>query len=198
MTVGYTLPPLVNHTSLVTSPAICTFTRRHCYVGRKPIAQVRSFHSTTARMSVSEGAAAPDFTKTDGDGKEVTLSSFRGSRNVVLYFSNGAGPGCTSQSCSFRDAAEDFAQLDAEIIAVSAQRDTTAFKRDNSLPFSVVPDPKGELQKLYGVPATLGLLPGRVTFVIDKQGIVASVYNSQFSTAAHIKTAGDALKSLGK
>lgn len=147
-------------------------------------------------MAVGEGQAAPDFTKQDGDGKTVTLSSFKGTRNVVLYFSNGAGPGCTSQSCSFRDAAEDFAKLDAEIIAVSAQRDTAAFKRDNQLPFSVIPDGDKELQKLYGVPATMGLIPGRVTYVIDKNGLVRSVYNSQFSTAAHVATAKETLASL--
>lgn len=147
-------------------------------------------------MAVGEGQSAPDFSKTDGDGKNVTLSSFKGSRNVVLYFSNGSGPGCTSQSCSFRDAAEDFANLDAEIIAVSAQKDTSAFKRDNRLPFSVIPDGDGALQKLYGVPATLGLIPGRITYVIDKNGIVRSVYNSQFSTAAHVQTAKETLQTL--
>lgn len=198
MSVGFTLPPLVARTAPLAPKALCTSTFRPYRISQKRSATVRFIHPTRPRMTVSEGATAPDFTKTDGDGKEVTLSSFQGSRNVVLYFSNGAGPGCTNQSCSFRDAAEDFAKLDAEIIAVSAQRDTTAFKRENSLPFSVIPDPKGELQKMYGVPATLGLIPGRITFVIDKQGIVRSVYNSQFSTAAHVKTAEDTLKSLEK
>lgn len=148
------------------------------------------------KMVLDKGTSAPDFSKTDGDGNQVSLSSFKEKRNVVLYFSNGAGVGCTNQSCSFRDAAEDFANLDAEIIAVSAQRNTNAFKRENRLPFSVIPDPDGELQKLYGVPPTLGLIPGRVTYVIDKQGVVRSVYNSQFSTAEHVKTAADTLKSL--
>lgn len=147
-------------------------------------------------MVLSKGTPAPDFSKTDGDGNQVTVSSFKGNRNVVLYFSNGSGVGCTSQSCSFRDAAEDFAKLDAEIIAVSAQRDTTSFKRENRLPFSVIPDPDGELQKLYGVPPTLGLIPGRVTYVIDKQGVIQCVYNSQFSTAQHVKTAAGTLQSL--
>lgn len=146
---------------------------------------------------VSEGDVAPDFTRTDGDGQTITLSSLRGS-NVVLYFSNGAGPGCTSQSCSFRDAAEDFADLDAKILAISAQSNASAadFKRTNRLPFPVIPDNDRQLQKMYGVPSTLGLIPGRVTYVIDKEGVIKKIYNSQFSTAQHITVAKQTLASL--
>ncbi|CDF33250.1 unnamed protein product [Chondrus crispus] len=199
MSPAFIVSPLLTRTPLLPSRAVCFPVTRYALTQKRaralppPHAAARSFVTM-----VAEGAQAPDFEKTDGDGNKVSLSSFRGSRNVVLYFSNGAGPGCTSQSCSFRDAAEDFAQLDAEIIAVSAQSDTTAFKRENSLPFSVIPDSQGELRKLYKVPSTLGLLPGRVTYVIDKQGIVRSVYNSQFSTAAHITTASEALKAIAK
>lgn len=145
-----------------------------------------------------EGEPAPDFTKVDGDGKTVTLSSFKDSKNVILYFSPGRGSGCTTQSCSFRDAAEEFASLDAEIIAVSAQRDTTKFKSENRLPFSVIPDPDGELQKLYGVSTTLRFIPGRVTYVIDKQGVIKKVYNSQISVKNHIDVAAETLKNLDK
>lgn len=146
---------------------------------------------------VKEGDPAPDFTRTDGDGETISLSALKG-QNVVLYFSNGAGPGCTTQSCTFRDAAEDFTKLDARIIAVSAQNDQSAadFKRTNRLPFSVIPDKGRELQKMYGVPATLGLIPGRITYVIDKDGVVRKIYNSQFSAAQHVTVAKETLESF--
>ncbi|CAN8062955.1 unnamed protein product [Agarophyton chilense] len=146
---------------------------------------------------LAEGQPAPDFDRTDIDGNRVKLSELKGS-NVILYFSALQGPGCTSQSCTFRDAAEDFAKLDAKIIAISAQADSKSsqFKRTNRLPFPIVADSKKELQKLYGVPSTFGLIPGRVTFVIDKDGIVRKIFNSQFNVTQHVDIAKETLQSL--
>lgn len=151
----------------------------------------------TPPAMLSEGQPAPLFDKVDGDGNRVKLDDLRG-QNVILYFSNLAGPGCTSQSCSFRDAAEDFANLNARVIAVSAQSDQKSadFKRINRLPFSVISDTDKQLQKLYNVPSTFGLIPGRVTFVIDKQGIIRKVFNSQFNATQHVAVAKETLSSL--
>ncbi|PXF45117.1 Peroxiredoxin Q, chloroplastic [Gracilariopsis chorda] len=146
---------------------------------------------------LAEGQPAPDFDRVDGDGNRIKLSELRG-QNVILYFSNLAGPGCTSQSCTFRDAAEHFVNLNARVIAVSAQSDQKSadFKRINRLPFSVISDVDKQLQKLYNVPSTFGLIPGRVTFVIDKQGVVRKVFNSQFNATQHVAVAKETLSSL--
>lgn len=148
-------------------------------------------------MVLSEGAQAPDFTATDTEGKSFSLADFRG-KNLVLYFSNTQGAGCNAQSCGFRDNEARFSALNAQIVAVSAKNAGAAasFKQNNNLPFPVLVDGDGRLQKLYDVPATLGLLPGRVTYVIDKDGVIRSAYNSQFSMSAHIDTAKDALQKL--
>lgn len=143
----------------------------------------------------AEGSVAPDFTATDTDGNVVSLAGLRNS-NVVLFFMAGAGMGCTTQSCAFRDAAAELNDLDAKIVAVSARTDGAAFKSNNSLTYPVVNDGDGRLQTLYGVPKTFGLIPGRITFVIDKEGIVRKVFNSQFSIAKHVETAKETVKAL--
>lgn len=146
---------------------------------------------------VTEGSPAPDFSATDTDGNQISLASLRGSP-VILFFMAGAGMGCTTQSCAFRDASAEFNQLDAKIIAISARSDGAAFKSNNSLNFPVINDASGELQRLFGVSKTLGLIPGRFTYVIDKQGIVKSVYNSQFSFAEHVRIAKETVGALAK
>lgn len=166
---------------------------------RNPLSTLpsRSFLTTTPVAMLGEGQKAPDFSTVDTDGNTVALSDFSGSK-LVIYFSAGAGPGCVSQSCSFRDAEAQFSALDAKIIAVTAQGKSASadFKSSNSLPFPVIPDPKKTLQKLYDIPATFGLIPGRVTYVIDRNGVVQEAYNSQFSVSAHIDIAKKALKDI--
>lgn len=148
-------------------------------------------------MGLSEGQKAPSFTATDTDGNTISLDDFRGS-NLVLYFSNLAGPGCTSQSCSFRDAEAAFSSLNAKIVAVAAQNRETAadFKSKNGLEFPIIPDKDGRIQKLFDVSATLGLLPGRITYVIDKDGVIRSAYNSQFAVSSHVDIAKNTLSQL--
>lgn len=139
----------------------------------------------------------PSFNVTDTDGNAVSSDTLRGSK-LVLYFSNAAGPGCVSQSCSFRDAEAQFQGLDARIIAVSAQAQPASaeFKRANGLTFPVVADKERVLQKLFGVPTTFGLLPGRVTYVMDRDGVVVRIYNSQFSAGSHVGVAKEVLNSI--
>lgn len=148
-------------------------------------------------MVLSEGTRAPDFTANDTEGKSYSLSDFRG-KNLVLYFSNTQGAGCNAQSCGFRDNEARFSALNAQIVAVSAKNAAAAasFKQSNNLPFPVLVDGDGRLQKLYDVPSTLGFLPGRVTYVIDKDGVIRSAYNSQFSMSSHIDTAKETLQKL--
>lgn len=146
---------------------------------------------------LDEGTKAPDFSAEDTDGNTVSLSDFAGSK-LVLYFSPGHGAGCNSQSCSFRDAEAAISALDAKIVAVSAQgrSASAAFKAANALPFPVLPDGKRELQRKFDISATFGLIPGRVTYVIDREGVIRKAYSSQLSMGSHIDVSKKALAEI--
>lgn len=141
---------------------------------------------------IERGETAPDFTKTAHTGDEITLSSFRNDKNVVLYFyPKDETPGCTAEACSFRDHFQDFVDAGAVVIGVSQDSNEKhrAFAEHHRLPFILVSDSDKTLQKAYGVPRTLGLLPGRVTFVIDKEGVVRHTFNSQLNAKKHVSEA---------
>jgi len=145
------------------------------------------------------GDAAPDFALPDRDGKTVRLSDYRGKKPVVLYFyPKDDTPGCTKEACAFRDQYEDFKEAGAEVIGVSSDtRESHAkFASKYRLPFVLLSD-DGTLRSRYGVKATLGLLPGRVTFVIDEEGIIRHMFNSQLKATQHVAEARAALRELG-
>jgi peroxiredoxin Q/BCP len=148
---------------------------------------------------IEPGEVAPDFSLPDQDGKTVRLSDFRDRRNVVVYFyPKDDTPGCTKESCSFRDHFEDFGDAGAEVLGISADspRSHHAFAEKHRLPFRLLSDPDGRVRRAYRVPQTLGLLPGRVSFVIDKQGVVRHAFNSQFDPTRHVDEALGVLAEL--
>jgi len=148
---------------------------------------------------VRVGDEAPDFVLPDRTGKMVRLSEFRGRKAVVLYFyPKDDTPGCTKESCAFRDSYQDFQDAGAEVIGVSSDSAEShgRFAAKHRLPFTLLADQGAQVRKRYGVPATLGLLPGRVTFVIDRAGIVRHVFNSQFQATQHVSEALEALRAF--
>jgi peroxiredoxin Q/BCP len=148
---------------------------------------------------IGVGDSAPDFTKTTQDGDSVSLSKFRGDKTVVLYFyPKDETPGCTAEACTFRDNFEDFVEAGAVVIGVSQDSEQThkKFAEHHRLPFLLVSDADKGLQKAYGVPKTMGLLPGRVTYVIDRQGTVQHVFNSQLNAKKHVSEALEVVRRL--
>lgn len=132
---------------------------------------------------------APDFTLPDQDGLSVTLSSYRGKSNVVLFFyPKDFSPGCTTQACHFRDAYEDFTDLGAEVLGVSGDsvESHKKFLDEYMFPFRLLSDVRGKVRKLYGAFKGFGLLPGRYTFIIDKQGVVKYIFTSEVNMKRHI------------
>jgi len=153
------------------------------------------FGGSTGGIKV--GDQAPDFTLPDRAGKMVRLSEFRGHKPVVLYFyPKDDTPGCTKESCAFRDSYEAFQEAGAEVIGVSSDSTEShgRFAEKYRLPFILLSDQGGQVRRSYAVPATLGLLPGRVTYVIDREGKVRHVFNSQFQPTQHIAEALEALR----
>ncbi len=157
-------------------------------------------NNQTTKGKVKVGDAAPNFTLSSQTGNTVNLRDFIGKKNIVLYFyPKDNTPGCTAEACSFRDSYEVFKDAGAEVIGVSSDsaQSHQQFATKNKLPFVLLSDENGTVRKLYGVPATLGLLPGRVTYIIDKQGIVRNIFSSQFTPEKHIEEALKTLQSFG-
>jgi peroxiredoxin Q/BCP len=155
--------------------------------------------ATLAKVKV--GDRAPDFTLPSQNGENTTLSSYLGKKNVVLYFyPEDESPGCTKEACSFRDNYEYFKDLGAEVIGVNAgtMESHKQFAAKNNLPFILLSDKDNGVRKLYGVPSTLGLIPGRVTYIIDKEGTVRHIFSSQFQPEKHILEALAVLRNLEK
>lgn len=145
---------------------------------------------------VAVGQAAPDFSLPDQNGSLVALADYRGRSWVVLYFYPKDNTfGCIAESSDFRDHYAVFKDAGAEVIGVSS--DTPAshadFSRRYKLPFRLLSDRGAKVRRAYGVPATFGIIPGRVTFVIDPEGTVRHVFNSQFDPASHVEQALGAL-----
>jgi thioredoxin-dependent peroxiredoxin len=145
---------------------------------------------------VKAGDHAPDFALPDADGKEVRLADLRGKPVVLYFYPKDDTPGCTKEACSFRDQYEDFRDAGAVVIGVSSDSGEShrKFTEKYKLPFMLLSDRGGAVRKLYGVPATLGLLPGRVTFVIGADGVVRHVFNSQLAATRHVAEALAALR----
>ena len=167
-----------------------------------PLAQPQSeaFRDGDSTMaSIGVGDTAPDFTKTTQDGDTISLSQYRGDKAVVLYFyPKNETSGCTAEACTFRDNFEDFVEAGAVVIGVSqdSERSHKSFAANHRLPFLLVSDRDKALQEAYGVPKTMGLLPGRVTYVIDREGTVQHVFNSQLNPKKHVREALDVVKRL--
>jgi thioredoxin-dependent peroxiredoxin len=149
--------------------------------------------------SAKVGDKAPDFTLPAQSGEQVRLADRLGERVVVLYFyPKDNTSGCTAEACAFRDSYEAFADAGAEVIGVSSDSADkhAAFAGKHHLPFTLLADQGGKVRRLYGVPATLGLIPGRVTYVIDRQGTVRHVFNSMTNISGHVNDALAVVKRL--
>ncbi len=150
-------------------------------------------------MTVKVGDKAPDFTLPSQMGDNVTLSEYFGKKNIVLYFyPKDESPGCTKEACSFRDSYEELTNLGAEVLGVSGQsvQSHKSFATHHGLPFLLLSDVGNKVRELYGVPASMGILPGRVTYIIDKKGVVRHVFSSQTQAQRHVEEAKNALKQI--
>ena len=149
-------------------------------------------------MGLGVGDQLPSFTLEDQNGEERKPESVRGRWLVLFFYPKDETPGCTAEACGFRDSHEELQQLGAQVWGVSGD-DLVSHRRfaeRHQLPFPLLSDSDQRLRRAFGVPKTLGLLPSRVTYVIDGQGVIRHVFNNLLDGPAHVREAMQVLRSL--
>ena len=151
-------------------------------------------------MALKIGSKIPNFTAKDTNGNTFESNSIIGKKPVVVYFyPKDDTLGCTAQACSFRDQYEDFTDLGAEVIGVSSDTVDShqKFAKHYKLPFTLLSDSNKKLRTLFGVPSGLfGLIPGRVTYVADANGIIKLIFDNSLMATKHIPKALASIKKL--
>ncbi len=148
---------------------------------------------------LEEGQSAPDFSLPSQEGKTVRLSDYADKNVVVLYFyPKDFTPGCTTEACTFRDNFQDFTDIGAVVIGVSSDsvESHKKFIEKYNLPFLLLSDEDGKVRGQYGAAKFAGL-PARITFVIDKKGVIRMVFESM-NAKAHIEEAKKVVKLLSQ
>ena len=152
-------------------------------------------------MELKVGDKIPNFTAKDTEGNDFDSQDYVGKKPLVIYFyPKDNTPGCTAQACSFRDQYEDFKDLGAEVIGISGDSIDShqKFAKRYKLPFILLSDNYKKIRKLFGVPSNMfGMMPGRVTYVTDRDGQIKMVFDSMMATK-HIPKALAAIEDLVK
>ncbi len=147
---------------------------------------------------LSSGDRAPQIALTDQNGVERRSDNLAGKALVLFFYPKDDTPGCTMEACAFRDSYADLQALGAEVWGVSGDDAGShqRFASRHNLPYPLLVDRGNQLRRAFGVPAVLGLLPGRVTYVIDADGVIRHVFNNLLDGPAHRREALEALRRL--
>jgi peroxiredoxin Q/BCP len=149
--------------------------------------------------TLKTGDTMPDITLPAAGGKTVRLRDLLGTKTLVVYFyPKDETAGCTAEACSFRDSYQDFTSAGAEVIGISGDSVASheSFASHHRLPFVLLSDPDGKARAAFGVSKTFGLIPGRVTFVIDRSGVIQHAFESQIRFGKHVTEALEVVKRL--
>lgn len=152
-----------------------------------------------ALLALSVGDTAPDFALPDQDGHEVRLSTLTAKGPVVVFFYPKDGtPGCTKEACAFRDAYDTFVTAGCTVVGISGDGAEAHmdFRARHKLNFPLLTDAGGKTAKAWGVKKTLGLLPGRATFVVDGKGVVRHQFVGLLQAEKHVETALEVVRTL--
>jgi thioredoxin-dependent peroxiredoxin len=145
------------------------------------------------------GDKAPDFELFDQNLNKFKLRDFINKKPIVLFFYPKDDTSlCTSEACSFRDYHKLFVEKGAEVIGISTDsiESHQSFSEKLSLPYRLLSDMGGYVKRLYGVSGILGIISGRETFIIDKEGIIKKIYSDPFHGSIHATEALEAIKSF--
>ena len=135
------------------------------------------------------GDTAPDFELPNQSGEAVSLAGLLGNGELVLYFYPADfTPICTAEACAFRDAYDDLAEIDVQVVGVSPQSADShqRFASRHSLPFPILCDERKSVIKAYGVDGPLGFGVRRATYLIDKDQTVANRVVSDLFVGSHM------------
>ena len=159
---------------------------------------MRAIESLELAMPLSVGDQAPNISLEDHNGNTCAIGDRAGTALVLFFYPKDDTPGCTAEACGFRDTYADFKQLGAEVWGVSGDDIVShrRFSERHQLPFPLLSDTNQQLRRAFGVPKTLGLLPSRVTYVIDGNGTICHVFNNLLDGPAHVREAMQVLQSL--
>jgi thioredoxin-dependent peroxiredoxin len=154
--------------------------------------------SESVTTKLRPGDKAPEFTRLSADGKKVSLRAFRGKPVILYFYPKDETPNCVKEACGFRDFYAPLRDKGAEIIGVSGDTDEShrAFAAHRSLPFPLISDTDNSLLKLYDVPFFKNSLHRRVTFVINKRGIITNIVQYTNDGDEHVQEALSALKHI--
>lgn len=147
---------------------------------------------------IKVGDKIPSFTLQDQDGKDFNIDTVIGKYPLVIYFyPKDETSGCTKEACTFRDAYDAFHQYGAKVIGISGDdvNSHQEFAQHHQLNFTLLADPGNKVRKLFGVPKTM-MIPGRVTYIVDKHGVVVHTFNSLTKAEQHVAESLDALKKM--
>ena len=148
---------------------------------------------------IQVGDEVPTFTLLDQDGNDFLIDDYIGRKALVIYFyPKDNTTGCIKEACEFRDNYDAFEDIDVKIIGISSDDVISHknFANKYNLPFTLLADVDNEVREKFGVPNSLfGVIPGRVTYVVDEKGIVIHIYESLVKAQRHIEEALDILES---
>ncbi|CAN4110012.1 unnamed protein product [Withania somnifera] len=194
VSVKHSLPSLLQHAQIPKNP-ICQNLTIVSRSSQSPFYGLKVLHSpsfstpSSSRASivakVNKGSVPPPFTLKDQDGKNVSLSKFKGKPVVVYFYPADETPGCTKQACAFRDSYEKFKKAGAQVVGISGDDPAShkAFAKKYRLPFTLLCDEGNKVRK-------------EQTYVLDKNGVVQLIYNNQFQPEKHIDETLKLLQSL--
>lgn len=151
-------------------------------------------------MAIQIGDKCPIFSLNDQDGNLVHIQKYIGKKILAIFFyPKDNTQGCIKEVCSIRDSHEEFKDLGCEVFGISSDsvKSHKQFAIEQRLSFKLLADTKKEVRNAFGVPRNLfGLIPGRVTYIIDKKGIVRGIYNSLSDSEGHIENALEIVKKI--
>ena len=149
-------------------------------------------------MSLKIGDKLPDFSLSDQDGKTRTSKQCKGKKLILFFYPKDDTPGCTAEACGFRDKYDLFKLFGAVVWGVSNDNQLShkKFAEKNKLPFPILCDENNVLRKMLGVPMVLSLLDGRVTYLVDSNGIIRYIFNDLLNSSKHVTIALEELEKI--
>ncbi len=149
-------------------------------------------------MSLKIGEQLPYFSLIDQQGIMRNSKQCKGQKLVLFFYPKDDTPGCSAEVCGFRDKYDLFKLFGSVVWGVSSDDKLShqKFAEKNKLPFPILCDENNVLRKMLGVPMVLSLLDGRVTYLVDSNGIIRYIFNDLLNSSKHVTIALEELEKI--